>query len=265
VSDDDSSVSITRPTEPDAARTTIVGGRPPGNGVIPRHIPRGLEVLIKKAAVDPAFKKLFIEKRAEAAKAIALDLEPAEAAMLKAVPETQLRAIVANTKVSPGLRPAFVGYAAAAMLAALGASAYAEDPGEWEMRTTGIEPDIPPETYDRDINEPQDIDVPEDAGAVTGFVCDGNGRPIEGALVVVKIANLYATTGENGSFVINNVPPGVYPTCAYRIGHEDHVIENVEIKAKTITRLQFRLNKAKKGTTYITGIMPDTPPPKKGD
>jgi hypothetical protein len=76
-------------------------------------------VLIKKAAVDPAFKKMLLEKRAAAAEAIALKLEAAEAAMLNAVPDAQLEAIVANTKVSPGLRPAFLGYAGGVMLAAL--------------------------------------------------------------------------------------------------------------------------------------------------
>ena len=70
-------------------------------------IPRGVEVLVKKAAVDPSFKKLLLERRAEAAEAIALTLSPAEEAMLAAVPEAQLRAIVASTKVSPSLRPAW--------------------------------------------------------------------------------------------------------------------------------------------------------------
>ncbi len=108
------------PVEPDAVRTTIVGGRPPGDGAIPRHIPRGLEVLIKKAAVDPAFKKLLFEKRARAAEAIGLKLTAAEEAMLAAVPLPQLEGIVAHTRVSPKLRPAFLGYAAGAMLAVLG-------------------------------------------------------------------------------------------------------------------------------------------------
>lgn len=106
--------------EPDAVRTTIVGGRPPANGVIPRHIPRGLEVLIKKAAVDPTFKKILFEKRAAAAEAIGLKLTGTEQAMLAAVPLPQLEGIIAHTRVSPGLRPAFLGYAAGAMLAALG-------------------------------------------------------------------------------------------------------------------------------------------------
>jgi hypothetical protein len=113
---------IARPGEAEAVRTTIVGGRPPGGGANVGDVPRSVEVLIKKAAVDPAFKKMLLQKRAEAADAIALKLEPAEAAMLNAVPVRQLKAIVANTKVRPSLRPAFLGYAAGVMLAALGAA-----------------------------------------------------------------------------------------------------------------------------------------------
>ncbi len=101
-------------------KRTNVGGRPPARGIIPRKIPRGLEVLIKKAAVDPAFKKLLLEKRAGAAGAIGLKLTAAEEAMLAAVPLPQLEGIIAHTRISPNLRPAFLGYAAGAMLAALG-------------------------------------------------------------------------------------------------------------------------------------------------
>ncbi len=119
--------------------TTIVDGRPPQSEQIPRHIPRGLEVLIKKAAVDPAFKELLFDKRAEAAEAIGLKLAAPEEAMLAAVPEAQLEAIVANTRVTPGLRPVFLGYAAGSMLAALGVLTAGCD------ATFGNQPDRPGE------------------------------------------------------------------------------------------------------------------------
>jgi hypothetical protein len=115
-------VKMARPGEPEAVRTTIVGGRPPAGGANVGDIPRGVEVLVKKAAVDPAFKQMLLEERAAAAEKIALKLEPAERAMLDAAPLPQLEAIVANTKVSPKLRPAFLGYAGGAMLAALAAA-----------------------------------------------------------------------------------------------------------------------------------------------
>jgi hypothetical protein len=112
-----------------------------------RGIPRGVEVLIKKAAVDPAFKKTLLAKRSRAADDIALNLEPAEAAMLDAVPEEQLRAIIGRTKVSPNLRPAFLGAVAAAMLAALAASGCKEPRPEDDPIDRGIDPDYPEDPY----------------------------------------------------------------------------------------------------------------------
>jgi hypothetical protein len=103
-----------------AVRTTIVGGRPPGCGKMLGEIPRGIEVLVKKAAVDPAFRRLLLARRAEAAEEIGLVLQPAEVALLDAVPDQQLRAVIDRTRVAPEVRPAFLGKAAAVMLVALG-------------------------------------------------------------------------------------------------------------------------------------------------
>ena len=86
-----------RPEEHEAVRTTIVGGRPPGSGRSNVEIPRGIEVLVKKASVDAAFRELLLEKRSGAAEAIGLTLEPAEAAMVDAVPREQLEAILNAT------------------------------------------------------------------------------------------------------------------------------------------------------------------------
>jgi hypothetical protein len=82
--------------------------------------PRGIEILVKKASVDGAFRRHLLAERSGAAERIGLELDPAEAAMLDAIPETQLVAIIEKTRVAPLLRPAFLGYAAAAMLAAVG-------------------------------------------------------------------------------------------------------------------------------------------------
>jgi hypothetical protein len=84
------------------------------------NIPRGVEVLVKKAAVDAAFRAELLEKRSKAAEIIGLALTPAEAAMLDAVPRAQLEAIIERTSVHPSLRPVFLGRAAAVMLVALG-------------------------------------------------------------------------------------------------------------------------------------------------
>ena len=109
-----------RPAEQPAVRTTIVGGRPPGSGQPIGNIPRGMEVLLKKAAVDPEFKELLLRDRAAAADTIGLTLEPAEAMMLAATPADQLEAIIAETVVPEQHRRVFLGKTAAAMLIAIG-------------------------------------------------------------------------------------------------------------------------------------------------
>ena len=106
-----------------------------------RGIPRGIEVLIKKAKVDAAFRELLLHKRAEAAGEIGLTLDPAEAMMLNGVPQGQLEAIIERTRVSPRLRKVFLGGAAAVMLAALGAAVVGCE--RWPPPTTGERPDLP--------------------------------------------------------------------------------------------------------------------------
>jgi len=101
-------------------------------------IPRGIEVLVKKASVDPDFRDLLLERRSRAADAIGLTLAPAESQMLDAVPAAQLEVIIARTTVPPSRRQAFLGTAAAIMLAALGAAGCDE-----LVPVTGIAPDRP--------------------------------------------------------------------------------------------------------------------------
>jgi acyl carrier protein len=148
-----------RPLEQEAVRTTIVGGRPPGSGQPVGHIPRGIEVLVKKAAVDAEFKALLLSRRAAAAQQIGLTLEPAEAMMLAVAPAAQLEAIIARTSVPGEHRRAFLGQAAAAMLAALTvavpsiAQAQGGRPGEdlpdggirpgADLPAGGVRPDLP--------------------------------------------------------------------------------------------------------------------------
>ncbi len=135
--------------EQPAVSTTIVGGRPPGPGQAVGDVPRGVEVLIKKAAVDAAFRDCLLSERDGAAAKIGLALEPAEAAMLRGIPAAQLAAVVARTRVSPNLHAAFMTYTAAVMLAALGAvAAGCKSGGDTTTnntpRPTGIQPDWPP-------------------------------------------------------------------------------------------------------------------------
>ncbi len=139
-----------RPAEMPAVRTTIVGGRPPGSGTTVGVIPRGVEILIQKAAVDPDFKVLLLEKRAEAAAEIELTLEPGEAAMLNAVSAAQLGAIIDRTKVPEATRRALLGKITAATLATLGVGIFVKScivdsslgirPDRLELNSAGARP-----------------------------------------------------------------------------------------------------------------------------
>jgi hypothetical protein len=145
------------PAEQPAVRTTIVGGRPPGSGKGVGSVPRGIEVLVKKAAVDDDFKALLLAERSAAAAAIGLKLNEAEAAMLDGVPAVQLEGIIANTTVSPKIKPAFMGRAAAVMLAALGVTVAAADAYPEYETATGSRPDYPDEPDNVNANE-QSVD-----------------------------------------------------------------------------------------------------------
>jgi hypothetical protein len=149
-----------RPREQEAVRTTIVGGRPPGGGKRLGAIPRGIEVLVKKASVDMEFKQLLLDQREAAAETIGLKLDPAEVLMLRAAGAEQLEAVIAQTHIPKKQRRAFLTNAAAVMLAALGVASSGcilgirpdrpDDPESDDERpefnaTRGMEPDLPPE------------------------------------------------------------------------------------------------------------------------
>lgn len=117
--DDESKKKVER----EAVLTTIVGGRPPGTGTGVGNIPRGIEVLIKKASVDLEFRKVLLDKRAEAAHEIGLQLSEAETKMLTSIPPEQLEAIIENTKVKQEHRKIFLGKVGNVMLAAAAGAA----------------------------------------------------------------------------------------------------------------------------------------------
>jgi hypothetical protein len=129
------------PQEKPAVKTTIVGGRPPGCGKETENIPRGIEVLIKKASVDEAFRKILLVDRERAADKLGLFLTAAEETMLRVISESMLDKMIKTTKVHPNIRPAFMGYAAAVMLAALTASVEVKAEKFFDSRSGGISPD----------------------------------------------------------------------------------------------------------------------------
>jgi len=256
------------PEEAGAVRTTIVGGRPPGNGAIPRHVPRGLEVLIKKAAVDPAFKKILFEKRAGAAEVIGLKLTAAEEAMLAAVPLSHLEGIIAHTRISPKLKPAFLGCAAGVMLAALAAKAPDAEARDIVYKTYGIIPDIPPETA-----ATTETKTPIEYGWISGQVTNENGDAVPKTLVIIEKSRWYAITDENGYYQIRVVlvPEGVYTITASHGDYAPKTQTDVKVIPGIKTNLSFKLVSWANKYEYvpstqplIKGIMADIPK-KEGD
>jgi acyl carrier protein len=123
------------------------------------HVSQAIEVLVLKAAVDPAFRSLLLEDRAKAAASIGLELGSAESALLASVPQDQLAAIIARSTVPQEHRRAFLGQAAAAMLAAVGALGAGQAIAGGKFiggGGTGIRPDKPAEKPDEKTDEVQE-------------------------------------------------------------------------------------------------------------
>lgn len=128
-------------SEKPAVKTTIVGGRPPGSGKESDSVPRGIEILVKKASVDSGFKEALLKERAAAACRINLSLENSEVSILNNIPQPHLEGIISATKVSPNMKQIFLGYTAAVMLAALTVTANASEDDYGGIITRGISPD----------------------------------------------------------------------------------------------------------------------------
>ena len=210
-------------------------------------IPRGIEVLVKKATVDPAFKALLLAERSAAAAEIGLELSETETAILDGVPAAQLEAIIANTTVGPKLRPAFMGRAAAVMLAALGTTivTFAEQVESGEAGVTTLDNNTTIETGDE-----------HKKGVISGRVTDENGDPISGALVVVKGANMFATTNVDGYYEIDCVPEGSFDVKASRVGYSEMSITGAIVIAGQAIKVSFILKSKITGTHVITGTRP---------
>jgi hypothetical protein len=119
-------------------------------------VPRGIEVLVKKASVDAEFRRILLDERAEAAAEIDLELTAAEAAMLSSISRQQLEAIISSTKVKPESRRIFLGKVASLMLATLGV----QMSGCRGCGTKGIAPDRPEEDRPNQPTPPEDVNSP---------------------------------------------------------------------------------------------------------
>jgi hypothetical protein len=129
---------------------TIVGGRPKGQHASDSEIPRGVEILLKVAAIDPTFRQRLIHMRGQAAKTLGFKLTFSEAMILEAVPEKQLQTMIDAMHVSDEERGVLVAVAPQSklpsdspLLATLGIRPeWTEDPPS-PPRTRGIRPDLP--------------------------------------------------------------------------------------------------------------------------
>ncbi|TLY27544.1 MAG: TonB-dependent receptor [Ignavibacteria bacterium] len=82
-------------------------------------------------------------------------------------------------------------------------------------------------------------------GKISGAVINKQTRePLIGATVAVPGTTLGGATGTDGSYVILNVPPGVYAVKAAYIGFQDVTINNVEISAGLTRDLNFEMSEA---------------------
>jgi hypothetical protein len=88
-----------------------------------REISPKIEVLLAKAAVDPAFRAVLLERRAAAAGEIGLELDAAETAILRDATAEQLEAIIARTTVPEEHRRVFLSKAGATMLVVVAGAA----------------------------------------------------------------------------------------------------------------------------------------------
>ena len=79
-------------------RRTIVGGRSRSNRLV-GDFPRGIEILLKKASVDPVFRQFLLQDPLTAAQSIELDLKPVEISILNNTPISILQRMIASIRV----------------------------------------------------------------------------------------------------------------------------------------------------------------------
>jgi len=80
------------------------------------------------------------------------------------------------------------------------------------------------------------------SGKIIGAITDKNtGEPLPGANVIIEGTALGASALSDGSFVLLNVPPGLYDVRVSLIGYVATKIQNVRVTADQMTRVDARL------------------------
>jgi hypothetical protein len=113
---------------------TIVGGRPSGNRSQGSGIPRALEILVKKAAVDEDFRNELLEKRDKLADELSVPLDASERAMLSCVPAEHLQQMISHTQVPETQKRHLIGASAAAIVALITQLTFAPAPANAQQK-----------------------------------------------------------------------------------------------------------------------------------
>jgi uncharacterized protein YfaS (alpha-2-macroglobulin family) len=99
-------------------------------------------------------------------------------------------------------------------------------------------------------------DLQSGTGYISGLVTDENGFGISGALVVVKGANMFATTNADGYYVVNAVPAGYFDVKASRVGYSEMNVTGVKVVAALRTNVSFQLQSKITGEHHIEAMRP---------
>jgi hypothetical protein len=144
-----------RPSDKDrhAAKTTIVGGQPPGNARDLPPIPAGLEELLGIAAVEQRFAEVLVSneqnERQRAVDASGVELTATERTILASVGEGALKQMVSRLALTEQDRRYFISRAATVVVALIGGGAAIASTGcrdrSGGQAVTGARPDRPEE------------------------------------------------------------------------------------------------------------------------
>jgi hypothetical protein len=159
-------------------RRTIVGGRPPDRGDAGAGVPRGIEVLLKKAAVDPAFKDLLLADPEEAAGSIGLSLSAVERSVLASVPRDQLEGMAERMEVPAEHRGVFLGRVAATMLTIVAGTTMACAPPAIAPGGAVVEDEPPREEMPEEPGERPELD-PDRPIIVAGITIETESEKVD--------------------------------------------------------------------------------------
>ncbi len=88
-----------------------------------------------------------------------------------------------------------------------------------------------------------EISSAQEASSIAGRVTDESGRPVFAASVEIASLGLIALTGEDGRFVLSEVPPGIHTLAVRGDGFIEEAIEALEVSAGQPVDLDVQLSR----------------------